>query len=255
MTAGAASEQLLDHEETLALIAAAQRGDTAARDRLVEHNLGLVRSVVHRFSDRGVEGDDLFQIGAIGLLKAIDRFDASFGVRFSTYAVPMIMGEIRRYLRDDGMIKVGRTIRERGWKSLLVRDQLAARLQREPTIREIAQEIQCDPEEIVQALDAMAPTSSIFDTVHDHGETPIYRIDQLCAGEDPEAGMVERVALRRSLENLDERERFVVNERFFCGRTQTEVARKLDISQVQVSRIERRALLKMRSHLEGSQGA
>lgn len=253
MTPGAASEKLLGHEETLCLIADAQRGDTGARDSLVAHNLGLVRSVVHRFSDRGVDPDDLFQIGAIGLLKAIDRFDCTFGVRFSTYAVPMIMGEIRRFLRDDGMIKVGRTIKERGWKTLLVRDELAATLQREPTIQEIAREMECSPEEIVQALDAMAPTSSIFDTVHDQGETPIYRIDQLCGDEDQEGRMVERVTLSRSLNNLDERERFIVHERYFHGRTQTEVAQKLDISQVQVSRIERRALLKIRTHLEGAQ--
>ena len=255
MTGGAASEKLLGHEETLVLITAAQQGDKRARDRLVKHNLGLIHSVVHRFTDRGVDGDDLFQIGAIGLLKAIDRFDTTFGVRFSTYAVPMIMGEIRRYLRDDGMIKVGRTIKERGWKSLLIRDELAAKLQREPTVQEIARELECDPEEIVQALDAMAPTSSIFDTVHDHGETPIYRIDQICGEEDAEGRMVERVALNRSFENLDEREQFVVRERFFGGKTQTEVAQKLEISQVQVSRIERRALLKMRTHLEGRETA
>ena len=252
MNTGAASRELLGHEETLALIKTAQQGDVRARDRLVKHNLGLIHSVVHRFSDRGVEGDDLFQIGAIGLLKAIDRFDTSYGVRFSTYAVPMIMGEIRRYLRDDGMIKVGRTIKERGWKTLLVRDELAASLQREPTIQEIARELGCDPEEIVQAMDAMTPASSIYDTVHDHGETPIYRIDQICGEGDTEDEMVERVALNKSFHNLDEREQFIVRERFFSGRTQTEVAKKLDISQVQVSRIERRALLKMRSHLEGS---
>lgn len=254
MTPGAASDKLLTHEETLRLIADAQAGDKPARDSLVRHNLGLIRSVTHRFADRGVDADDLFQIGAIGLLKAIDRFDASFDVRFSTYAVPMIMGEIRRYLRDDGMIKVGRTIKERGWKTLLVRDELAASLQREPTIQEIAEVLECAPEEIVQALDAMTPASSIFDTVHDQGETPIYRIDQLCGEEDQEGRMVERVALNTSLRDLDDRERYIVKKRYFEGKTQTEVAQKLEISQVQVSRIERRALLKIREHLEGAQG-
>lgn len=255
MSPGAEAEKLLGHQETLALIASAQQGDRRARDRLVSHNLGLVHSVVRRFLDRGVDADDLFQIGSIGLLKAIDRFDASFDVRFSTYAVPMIMGEIRRFLRDDGMIKVGRTVKERGWKTLLVRDELAASLQREPTIQEIASRLQCSAEEIVQALDAMAPTSSIYDTVHDQGETPIYRIDQLCSDEDAEGRMVERVALNRSFQDLGERERFIVQKRYFEGKTQAEVAEKLGISQVQVSRIERRALMKIRSHLEGIQEA
>lgn len=240
-------------EEVRRLLARARAGDKEARDRLVEENLRLVRSLVSRFSVSGADPEDLFQIGCIGLLKAIDRFDLNYDVRFSTYAVPLIMGEIRRHLRDDGPMRVSRSLKQLAVQTRKVREQLAAELQRDPTVHEIAAELGVAPEEVVEALDGVRPPASIHQTVHEGDGDPIYLLDQLAAGDGHREGLwLDRVALREGLEQLDERERMVILLRFFRDKTQTEVASILGCSQVQVSRLERRALDRIRKHVNAA---
>lgn len=237
-------------EEVRRLVALAQSGDKAARDRLVEGNLRLVRSLVSRFGASGADPEDLFQLGCIGLLKAIDRFDLSYDVRFSTYAVPLIMGEIRRYLRDDGPLRVSRSLKQLAQQARRAREKLAAALERDPTVAEVARELGVRPEEVVEAMDGVRPPTSIHQTVHEGDGDPIYLLDQLVAEDGHREGVwLDRVALRESLEHLDDRERTVILLRFFRDKTQTEVAALLGCSQVQVSRLERRALERIRQQV------
>ncbi len=237
-------------DEVRRLVALARAGDKAARDRLVEGNLRLVRSLVARFSASGADPEDLFQIGCIGLLKAIDRFDLSYDVRFSTYAVPLIMGEIRRHLRDDGPMRVSRSLKQLAQQARRVRERLAAEMERDPTVAEVAEELGVSPEEVVEALDGVRPPASIHQTVHEGDGDPIYLLDQLAAEDGQREGLwLDRVALREGLNQLDDRERTVILLRFFRDKTQTEVASILGCSQVQVSRLERRALERIRKHV------
>ncbi|SFU98586.1 RNA polymerase sporulation sigma factor SigF [Alicyclobacillus macrosporangiidus] len=234
-------------EETRGLIARSQAGDSEARDQLVLGNQRLVWAVVQRFLGRGYEADDLFQIGCIGLLKAIDKFDLSYDVKFSTYAVPMIIGEIQRFLRDDSTVKVSRSLKETAKQIRRVRDELAKRLGRQPHITEIARELGIEPSEVVFAQEALRTPASIHETVYENDGDPIYLMDQIADEEQGE--WLDKIALHEVLGKLPERERLIVYLRFFKDKTQADVARVLGISQVQVSRLEKRILNAIRNQL------
>lgn len=223
----------------------AQAGDQQARQVLVERHWNLIWHIVHRFSGRGYDPDDLFQVGAIGLLKAIDRFDVGRGLKFSTYAVPLIMGEIRRHLRDDQPIRVARSLRELGMKVESMRAHLSQRLGRDPTAQEIAQVLQVDVADITEALEAIRPLASLNQTVEtpNGSETPI---GDNISDTRSEGDWLEELALSQAFSLLDERERYILRMRFVEGRTQVEVAHRLNVSQVQVSRLERRALERLK---------
>ncbi len=232
--------------DTLELIELAKNGDKQARDRIVNENIGLVWSIVRRFANRGHEMEDLFQIGSIGLIKSIDKFDTSFDVRFSTYAVPMITGEIKRFLRDDGMIKVSRTLKETANKVRITREILNNRMNREPTINEIADEIGIAEEEIVMALESNAEVESLHKTIYQGDGNAIFLIDKLVEKKDENESLIDRLALKEVLESLDEKEQEIIKLRYFEEKTQTEIAKVMGISQVQVSRLEKKILKNMR---------
>jgi RNA polymerase sporulation-specific sigma factor len=235
------------------LVRRAQEGDRAARDRLVEANLRLVRSLVARFASTTVDPEDLFQLGCIGLLKAVDRFDLSFDVRFSTYAVPLILGEIRRHLRDDGPMRVSRSLKQLAQQARKAREKLAGGLGRDPTVAEVARELGVAPEDVVEAMDGARAPASIHQTVHESDGDPIYLLDQLASEDGQKEGQwLDRVALREGLSQLEPREQAVILLRFFRDKTQTEVAAILGCSQVQVSRLERRALEQIRRFMSAS---
>ena len=233
-------------ERTLALIEQAHQGDKAAREMLVEENLGLVFTVVRRFTGRGCEMEDLIQIGSIGLLKAIDKFDLSYDVKFSTYAVPMISGEIKRFLRDDGMIKVSRSLKELSYKIFQTREALIAKLDREPTLEELAKTMEVDKEEIVQAMEAGGEVESLYKPIHQKEGSEIRLVDKLEEKERKEDKILDHMLLKQLLESLDKDERQLIYLRYFADETQTQVGKKLGISQVQVSRMEKRIIENMR---------
>jgi RNA polymerase sporulation-specific sigma factor len=237
---------LLKDRETRRLLRRAQQGDVVARETLVNANLKLVLNVIRRFEGRGYEPEDLFQIGCIGLMKAIDKFDLRYKVKFSTYAVPMIIGEIRRFLRDDTPIRVSRSLKELAWKAQNVREQLQAQLDREPTIGELSAEMGIPREELVNALEAAQSPSSLYEVVHQDEGDAILVMDQVQNKAENETAWVERLALRELLESLPERDRRILAWRFFEDKTQAEVAKNLGLSQVQVSRLEREALRKLK---------
>lgn len=228
------------------LIYQSQNGSKEARDFLVEANVRLVWSVVQRFMNRGYDPDDLFQIGSIGLIKSIDKFDLSYDVRFSTYAVPMIIGEIQRFLRDDGSVKVSRTLKETGNKIRRAKDILTKKFGRSPTVNEIADELEITIEEVIHAEEASRTPHSIHETVFENDGDPITLLDQL-ALEDTK--WFEKLSLEEAIQNLSERERLIVYLRYYKDQTQTEVAERLGISQVQVSRIEKKLLQEIKSFL------
>ncbi len=236
----------LEFEE---LITRAQNGDTGAENFMVENNIGLVRSVVKKFLNRGCEYDDLMQIGSIGLLKAIKKFDLSFNVKFSTYAIPMIMGEIKRFLRDDGIIKVSRNLKEIANKAHIVKDTLEKDFGREPTISEVASELDISKEELVMALDSVHLTQSLYETIHHDEGTPILLIDKIEYSEDEEIEIVDKIALKEVLTNLEPRERQIIMLRYFKDKTQCQVAEMLGMSQVQVSRVEKKILVKIKNNI------
>ncbi len=245
---------LLSDTEMMELLHRAKEGDAAARERLINCNLKLIFNLVQRFAHRGYEIEDLFQIGTIGLMKAIDKFDFSYGVKFSTYAVPMIIGEIRRFLRDDHPIKVPRSYKELVYKVNRARENLASSLGREPTIGEIALDIGVDREDIVSALEAVQSPTSIHDTLYQDDSDPIYVLDQLPLDKDLEPSWFEKIALKEVLDKLPEREKRVLLLRFFEDKTQSEIALQLHLSQVQISRIERAALHRIRDLLQEDKG-
>nr|PZN40969.1 MAG: RNA polymerase sporulation sigma factor SigG [Bacillota bacterium] len=224
-------------------------GSPTARDQLITGNLRLVLSVIQRFNNRGEYVDDLFQVGCIGLMKAIDNFDLSQNVRFSTYAVPMIIGEIRRYLRDNNPIRVSRSLRDVAYKALQTRDNLVARLSREPTVQEIADELKLPVEEVVFALDAIQEPVSLFEPLYQDGGDPIYVMDQVRDEKEQDSSWLEEIAIREALRRLSDRERTILTLRFFQGKTQMEVAEEIGISQAQVSRLEKAALGHMRKYV------
>ncbi len=226
-----------------------QGGDRSARDKLINGNLRLVLSVIQRFTNRGEYVDDLFQVGCIGLMKAIDNFDLSQNVKFSTYAVPMIIGEIRRYLRDNNPIRVSRSLRDIAYKALQVRDALVNRHSREPSINEIAAELNVPREEIIFALDAIQEPISLFEPIYHDGGDPIFVMDQIGDEKNLDANWLEGIAVREALRKLSEREKLILSLRFFEGKTQMEVAEEIGISQAQVSRLEKAALNHMKKHV------
>ncbi|MFB5084525.1 RNA polymerase sporulation sigma factor SigG [Symbiobacterium thermophilum] len=224
-------------------------GEKAARDELITGNLRLVLSVIQRFNNRGEYVDDLFQVGCIGLMKAIDNFDLGQNVKFSTYAVPMIIGEIRRYLRDNNPIRVSRSLRDIAYKALQVRDALVNRFSREPTVQEIADELGLPLEEIVYALDSIQEPVSLFEPLYNDGGDPIYVMDQVSDESQQDSQWLEGISIRQALHRLNERERLILTLRFFEGKTQMEVAEEIGISQAQVSRLEKAALSHMRKYV------
>lgn len=250
MEKGKRASILLSHDETMNLIAKAQRGDKTAKDELVRNNIGLIKSVLRGFSNRGYDMEDLFQIGSIGLLKAIDKFDTSFDVKFSTYAVPMIAGEIKRFLRDDGIIKVSRSLKQTANRVKFTQESLAKILGREPTIQEISEELNINKEDIVMALESSYHPDYLYDIVHQNEGSPLYLIDKISLEEDDsEKDIIESIILKEMLSKLKERDRQVIILRYFKDKTQVEVAKLLGISQVQVSRIEKRIIGDMKKML------
>lgn len=231
--------------ETFALLEAAQSGDEEAGERVLRENTGLIWSVVRRYNGRGVETEDLYQLGCIGFLKAVKGFDLTYGTQFSTYAVPKIAGEIRRFLRDDGSVKVGRSLREKGQTLFYTRERLRHTLGREPQLSELAQETGMTAEEVAAVELANGPLESLQQETID-GLT----LESTLGTDSPEEGMVEKIALREAIDSLPERERITILLRFFRGMTQEQTARILKVSQVQVSRLERKGLAKLREILE-----
>lgn len=232
--------------DTLELIRLSQSGDKKARDTLVTENVGLVWSIVKRFTNRGHELEDLFQIGSIGLIKAIDKFDISFDVKFSTYAVPMITGEIKRFLRDDSMIKVSRSLKEIAAKVKLARDNFISNNEKEPTIQELSKITGVDAEEIIMALEASAEIESLNKTIYQGDGNQIYLADKLQDKEDDTEKLLNHMLMEQLLASLNDSERELIKLRYFQDKTQTQVAKKLGVSQVQVSRLEKKILMKMR---------
>jgi len=243
---------MLGNDEIKALIHKAQAGDQTAKETILEHNLNLVRSVVHRFTNRGYEWDDLFQIGCMGLIKAIERFDITFGVQFSTYAVPMIIGEIRRFMRDDNPVKVSRPVKELAYRVHRTQEKLQGVLGREPTITEVAADLVLAPQEVVAALEAIQSPSSLYaNTFHNDGDS-VLLLDQIkyCDGQD--GAYFERLALKEVISRLPAKERIVIHLRFFEDKTQAEIGVIIGLSQVQVSRIEKHALKLIREFMQTS---
>lgn len=237
-------------ENNLSLLIQAQAGDKKARDKLVEINMGLVHHIVKRFTNRGYDLQDLFQIGCIGLLKAVDKFDLSYEVQFSTYAVPMIMGEIKRFLRDDGMVKVSRSLKEQGMKIRQVTDQFLHEFGRDPTMEELEHETGMSAYEIVMATEAGMEVESIYKTVYQSDGNEISLIDKLPVEKDEQEELMNHLLLEQLLQQLDEREKKLIHLRYYENVTQTEVAKQMGLSQVQVSRMEKKILLFMRHKAE-----
>ncbi|WP_067922120.1 RNA polymerase sporulation sigma factor SigG [Alicyclobacillus shizuokensis] len=241
---------VLKNTEMRELFVRLQSGEWSAREKLVNGNLRLVLSVIQRFNNRGEYVDDLFQVGCIGLMKAIDNFDLSQNVRFSTYAVPMIIGEIRRYLRDNNPIRVSRSLRDVAYKALQVRDQLTNQKLREPTIVEIAEAMNVPKEDVVFALDAIQDPVSMFEPIYNDGGDPIYVMDQIHDEKNLDSNWVEGIAIREAMRKLSDREKKILSMRFFEGKTQMEVAEEIGISQAQVSRLEKAAIQRMHKHVQ-----
>ncbi|MFO7262834.1 MAG: sporulation sigma factor SigG [Bacillaceae bacterium G1] len=236
---------VLSNEEMRELFRQYQDGDWTARQKLVNGNLRLVLSVIQRFNNRGEYVDDLFQVGCIGLMKAIDNFDLSQNVKFSTYAVPMIIGEIRRYLRDNNPIRVSRSLRDIAYRALQVRDELTNQYSREPTVHEISEKLGLPNEDVVFALDAIQDPVSLFEPIYHDGGDPIYIMDQISDERQRDAQWVDHIALREAMKKLNAREKLILSMRFFEGKTQVEVAEEIGISQAQVSRLEKAAIQQM----------
>lgn len=242
---------LLKEEEKEALFARIKEGDESAREEYIKGNLRLVLSVIKRFASSNENADDLFQIGCVGLMKAVDNFDPDREVKFSTYAVPMIIGEIRRYLRDNNSIRVSRSLRDTAYKAIYAKEGYMKKHLKEPTVQEIADEIGISKEDIVFALDAIQVPMSLYEPVYSDGGDTLYVMDQVSDKKSKEENWVEELSLEAAMERLNERERYIIKLRFFEGKTQMEVADEIQISQAQVSRLEKNALKVMRQYLLG----
>ncbi len=240
---------LLSNEEKDALFVRIKQGDAFAREQYIRGNLRLVLSIIQRFSGNNENVDDLFQIGCIGLMKAIDNFDVTQGVKFSTYAVPMIIGEIRRYLRDNNAIRVSRSLRDAAYKAIYAKEMLTKELNRDPSIAEISERTGLTAEEINEAFDAIQTPVSLYEPVYKEGGDALYIMDQVCDKKNREDVWIEEISLKDAMGRLPERERLIINLRFFQGKTQMEVAEEIHISQAQVSRLEKNALKGMKSYL------
>ncbi len=240
---------VLSNEEKNALFIKIKEGDKAAREEFINGNLKLVLSVIRKFNNRGENVDDLFQVGCIGLIKAIDNFDLSQNVLFSTYAVPMIIGEIRRHLRDNNSIRVSRSLRDIAYKTMQAKEALTARNNKEPTIEEIAKEIGIPKEEIATALDAIQEPISLYEPTFNDGADSLYLMDQIRDTKNTDENWTEDIAISESIKRLNDREKLIIRKRFFDGKTQMEVAEEIGISQAQVSRLEKEALLHMKKNI------
>ena len=240
---------VLKEKEKRELLLKMRNGDTKARETFINGNLRLVLSVIQRFNNRGENVDDLFQVGCIGLMKSIDNFDLTQNVKFSTYAVPMIIGEIRRYLRDNNSIRVSRSLRDVAYKALLVRDKLIKENNKEPTISQIAKELNIPREEVVFALDAIQDPVSLFEPIYHDGGDAIYVMDQISDSKNSDDSWLENISIKEAMKKLNDREKLILTLRFFNGRTQMEVADEIGISQAQVSRLEQTALKHMRKYV------
>ena len=241
--------KVLKNEETVALLKRTKEGDTAAREELIAGNLRLVLSVIQKFSNRGENVDDLFQVGCIGLIKAIDNFNTDLDVRFSTYGVPMIVGEIRRYLRDNSPMRVSRSMRDTAYKVLQAKEKFMAEHQREPTMEEIAKMLDLKREDVVFAMDAIMDPVSLYEPVYSDGGDAICVMDQVKDSKNTDESWLEHIALKEAISHLSDRERHILSLRFFEGRTQMEVSAEIGISQAQVSRLEKNAIWKIRKSL------
>lgn len=237
--------EVLKESEKMELLRKMHAGDKSARDRLVNGNLRLVLSVIQRFSNRGENPDDLFQVGVIGLMKAIDNFDISQNVRFSTYAVPMIIGEVRRYLRDNNTLRVSRSMRDTAYHAMQVKERLQNKLNRDPTVQEIAEEMQLPASEIVIALEAIVEPVSLYEPVYSDGGDTIYVMDQV-GSSDSDRDWLDEIVMKETIQGLSSREKKILYLRFMQGKTQTEVASEIGISQAQVSRLEKGAVKKIK---------
>lgn len=241
---------LLKNAEKEALFERILQGDKEARETYIKGNLRLVLSIIQRFSGNNNENvDDLFQIGCIGLMKAVDNFDVKQGVKFSTYAVPMIIGEIRRYLRDNNSIRVSRSLRDIAYKAIYTKEAMMKQSDIEPTVQEVAEKLGVKSEEVVFALDAIQSPVSLYEPVYTEGGDTLYIMDQISDKKDKEEKWVEKISIREALDKLTKREHDIINMRFFQGKTQMEVAKEVHISQAQVSRLEKSALQNMRKYL------
>lgn len=241
--------RVLKNEETIALLRQVKAGNKEARDKLVAGNLRLVLSVIQRFTNRGEPMDDLFQVGCVGLIKAIDNFDISLNVRFSTYAVPMIIGEIRRYLRDSSSVRVSRSLRDNAYRALTVKEKLTNEKQREPRIEEIAKEMDMRKEDVVFALDAISDPISLYEHVYQDGGDAICVMDQVHDKQNTDESWLEQISMQQAIKDLSDREKRILALRFYDGKTQMEVAREVGISQAQVSRLEKGVLEKIKCQL------
>ena len=246
MPAGTGLENDMDN---LLLIKKAKEGDRMSRTQVINQNLGLVWSIVRRYTGRGYDSEDLFQIGSIGLIKAIDKFDLSYGVQFSTYAIPLISGEIKRFLRDDGMIKVSRSLKENALRIRLTRERLMSRWGREPSIEEIGEELGLDAEEIIMAEAAVTDVDSLNKTIYQGDGSEIIMMDKIESGKNEERDVINKVAVETALDALEGTESQLIRMRYYEARTQAQVAERLGISQVQVSRLEKKILKKLRENL------
>ena len=241
--------KVLKSSETMELLRRSKAGDRQAREELIEGNLRLVLSVIQRFAGRGESVDDLFQVGCVGLIKAIDNFDISQPVKFSTYGVPMIVGEIRRYLRDNSAIRVSRSMRDTAYRILQVRDRFLTENQREPTVEQIAKELNIPREEVVFAMDAIVAPVSLYEPVYSDGGDAICVMDQVSDNRNNDENWTDLIALKEALKKLDDRERRILSLRFYEGKTQMEVSAEVGISQAQVSRLEKGAINTIKKHL------
>lgn len=244
-----ATLRVLTDEEKRNLLLRVKAGDSAARKELICGNLRLVLSIVQRFSSRRENLDDLFQVGCIGLIKAIDNFNTELDVKFSTYAVPMIIGEVRRYLRDNNSIRVSRSMRDMAYRALQARDKLARNSLRDPTVEEIAKEMGEEKSAVSAAMEAIVEPVSLYESVYNDGEDSIYVIDQLCDRESTDESWIEDIALREAMKRLGAREKAIIEMRFYRGKTQMEIAAEIGISQAQVSRLEKTALERIKKQL------
>lgn len=236
----------LTSEEKNDLLSKVKQGDKEARTKLIDGNLRLVLSIIQRFTGRNSDADDLFQVGCIGLIKAIDNFDTEVGVKFSTYAVPMIIGEIRRYLRDNNMLRVSRGTRDLAYRALNAKESLSKTMLREPTVEDIAKEMGEEPRVVTEALEAIMEPVSLYDPVYSEGGDSIYIMDQIRDEECNDEGWLENIAISEAMKKLSDREKSIITMRFYKGKTQMEIADEIGISQAQVSRIEKSALERIR---------
>lgn len=240
---------ILKSEEKKALFDKILQGDEKAKEEYIYGNLRLVLSVIKRFNNRGENIDDIFQVGVIGLIKAINNFDVTQGVKFSTYAVPMIIGEVRRYLRDNNSIRVSRSLRDIAYKALQAKEKLTKQNSKEPTIEELSKELDIPKEDIVVALDAIQDPVSLFEPVYHDGTDALFVMDQVKDNKNSDTMWLENISLKEAIKKLNDREKYIIGLRFFQGKTQMEVAKQIGISQAQVSRLEKSALKNMRKYM------